>query len=154
MEKVKKIGVFSFAKFQGYLAGLIGLICGMLYSFGGLVIDILVSAGLTSAIEMETPGLSFGTVLAFGVLIGMPLIFAVAGFLLGLVEAVLYNLVARWFGGLKIDFDREKQHARDLGIFRALINKTHLTRSFNKKPIFTSMKRQMNLNLFTCILIL
>jgi hypothetical protein len=28
----------------------------------------------------ETPGLGFGTVLAFGALIGMPVIFAIAGF--------------------------------------------------------------------------
>ncbi|MFQ5677381.1 MAG: hypothetical protein ACE5G1_15945, partial [bacterium] len=78
---------------------LIGLILGILYSFGGLIIDALVSMGwITSA---ETPGLSFGTVLAFGALIGMPIIFATFGFIVGLIEAFLYNLFARWFGGIK-----------------------------------------------------
>jgi len=105
MEKLKKIGVFSFAKFQAFLGALIGLICGILYSFGGLIIDVLVSMELLSSVDMSTPGLSYGTVLAFGALIGMPILFASAGFLLGLVEAVLYNLFARWFGGIRIGFE-------------------------------------------------
>jgi hypothetical protein len=105
MNKIKKIGVFSFARFQAILAGLIGLVCGILYSFGGLIIDVLVSLAILSPISMETPGLSYGTVLAFGALIGIPVIFMVAGFILGLMEAILYNLFAKWFGGLKIDVE-------------------------------------------------
>jgi hypothetical protein len=105
MNKIKKIGVFSFARFQAILAGLIGLVCGILYSFGGLIIDVLVSLEMLSPVTMETPGLSSGTVLAFGALIGMPVIFMVAGFILGIMEAILYNLFAKWSGGLKIDLE-------------------------------------------------
>lgn len=104
MEKIKRIGVFSFAQFQMLLGCLIGLVLGILYSFGGLIIDILVSCDILSATSMETPGLSYGTVLAFGALIGMPAIFAVVGLFLGILEAILYNLFARWFGGIKLDF--------------------------------------------------
>ena len=106
MEKSSRIRVLPFAKFQAVLGSLIGLICGILYSFGGLILDIFVSNGWVTT--QETPGLSFGTVLAFGALIGMPIIGATFGFLLGLVEAVLYNLLARWFGGIKIDFERKE----------------------------------------------
>jgi hypothetical protein len=105
MRKIKKIGVLSFAKFQAALAGLIGMVCGILYSFGGLIIDVLVSLAILSPISMETPGLSYGTVLAFGALIGIPIIFMIAGFFIGLIEAMLYNIFARWFGGLKMDFE-------------------------------------------------
>lgn len=99
---LQRIRIFAFAKFQAILMALVGLLAGILYSFGGLIIDILVSSGwITSS---ETPGLSYGTVLAFGALIGMPIIFAISGFLAGIVEAILYNLFAKWFGGLKIDF--------------------------------------------------
>ena len=55
----------------------------------------------------ETPGLSYGTVLAFGALVAMPVIAAGAGFALGIVEALLYNLVARWFGGVTMNFQHE-----------------------------------------------
>jgi hypothetical protein len=104
MAKVKKIGVLSFAKLHTMLGALIGLILGILYSFGGLLIDTGVSIGWITS--QETPGLSYGTVLAFGALIGMPAIFAGFGLAVGLIGAILYNLFARWFGGMEIDFKK------------------------------------------------
>lgn len=101
MARSKKIKVLSFAIFQGFLGTLLGLIAGIIYSFGGLIIDVLVSMGwITSS---ETPGLSYGTLLAFGALIAMPIIFAIGGFILGIVEAFRYNLVGGWIGGLDLD---------------------------------------------------
>jgi hypothetical protein len=106
MAKVKKMGVLSFAKLQVVIMAIVGLIAGILYSFGGLIIDALVSIGWVSSASASTPGLGFGTVLAFGALIGMPIIFATFGFIVGLIEAFLYNLFARWFGGIEIDFEQ------------------------------------------------
>lgn len=100
----KKMRVLSFAKFQGIIGALVGLIAGILYSFGGAIIDVLVSTKVISS--NQTPGLSYGTALAFLALIGMPIIFATFGFVLGLVEAILYNLLSRWFGGIEIDFEQ------------------------------------------------
>lgn len=70
----------------------VGLIAGIFYSFGGLIYDL------------STIGLNGGPALAFFALIGMPLIFAACGFIVGAIEAVLYNLVAGWFGGIEMDF--------------------------------------------------
>lgn len=106
MAKIRKIGVLSFAKLQAVIMAIVGLIAGILYSFGGLIIDMFVSIGWVSSASAETPGLSFGTVLAFGALIGMPIIFATFGFIVGIIEAFLYNLYARWFGGIEIDFEQ------------------------------------------------
>lgn len=105
MNEVKKVGVFSFAKFLTLIGALMGLACGIIYSFGGLIIDGFVSLGLLSPETMETPGLSVGTLLAFGAVIGMPLIFAVFGFVTGLIGALLYNLYARMFGGVNVEFE-------------------------------------------------
>ncbi len=105
MAKVKKIGVVSFAKLQAVMMAIAGLIAGILYSFGGLIIDVLVSIGWVSSASASTPGLSLGTVLAFGALLGMPIIFAAFGFVVGLIEAVLFNLFSRWFGGIELDFE-------------------------------------------------
>lgn len=69
-----------------------GLVCGILYSFGGLVY------------EAYTQSLNTGTVLAFAALVGMPLIFASAGFMAGAVGAVLYNVSAKWTGGIESGF--------------------------------------------------
>jgi len=78
MKTLNRIRVFSFAKFQAVLMALVGLLAGTLYSFGGLIIDALVSFGLITS--EETPGLSYATVLAYGAIIVMPLLFAATGF--------------------------------------------------------------------------
>jgi hypothetical protein len=54
----------------------------------------------------ETPGLSYGTVLAFGALVGMPAIGAVCGFVVGIVGSFLYNMVTRWTGGIEMNIER------------------------------------------------
>ena len=48
-----------------------------------------------------------GTALAFMALIGMPATFAGFGFVVGLIEALLYNLFARWSGGMEIDYGQQ-----------------------------------------------
>ena len=59
----------------------LGLLCGVLYSFGGVVVDLL------------TIGLNWGTLMAFGALIGMPVVFGACGFLFGaVIDAVRYLL--------------------------------------------------------------
>jgi hypothetical protein len=100
MAKLKKIKILSLAKFQSLLFALLGLLAGILYSFGGLLIDTLVTLGWI--VSSETPGLSHGTILAFGALIGMPLILGAIGFIFGILAAILYNLFAKWFGGIDL----------------------------------------------------
>ncbi len=86
---MKKLNVVEYAKLQAYIFGLLGLLAGLLYSLGGFFIDLFVTLNLITT--TETPGLSYGTVLAFGALIGMPLIGAICGLILGLVGAYVYN---------------------------------------------------------------
>jgi hypothetical protein len=92
MKRVQHVRVVSFAHLQALLAALVGFIAGILYSFGGAVYDIF------------TTGVNMGTALAFLALIGMPVTFGACGFVLGLVEAVLFNAFAQWVGGVSIDF--------------------------------------------------
>lgn len=100
---MNSIGIFSFAKFQAFLFSLVGLLAGILYSFGGLIIDTMVSLNLMTS--EETAGLGYGTILAFMALIGMPLIFGIIGLLAGILEAFLYNTVVKWFSIFKMDFE-------------------------------------------------
>jgi hypothetical protein len=65
-------------KFRGLAVGAwSGLALGVTYSVGGFFVDLL------------TTGLNLGTLMAFGALIGMPLISALLGFLLGALLDVL-----------------------------------------------------------------
>ncbi len=87
MAKVKKNRLFSIAKLQAVIMAIVGLIAGILYSVGGAIYDVLVSIGwITSA---STPGVGYGTALAFLALIGMPVTFAAFGFIVGLIEVFL-----------------------------------------------------------------
>lgn len=102
MSKIQKIRVLEFAKFQAKLVGLMGFVLGVIYSFGGLLIDSLVTLGWFTS--NETTGLSLGSLLAFGALIVMPIIGVVGGFLLGLLEGATYLLFKKWLGKVSLDF--------------------------------------------------
>ena len=95
MVKIKGKDFFFHVKWCTIIFGTIGLILGIIYSFGGLLIDILVT--LDIIISTETPGLSYGSILAFGALIVMPILFVIIGFFVGGVGVVPYNIIANFF---------------------------------------------------------
>jgi len=68
-------------KWTAYL----GFVCGVLYSFGGFFFDLL------------TSGLNWGTAMAFGALVGMPVVFGAFGFVLG----ALIDLMNRCFRAVR-----------------------------------------------------
>jgi len=79
---MKKIGTYTLAQPFAVAMALIGFICGILYSFGGAIYDWF------------NGQLGFGTALAFMAIVGMPMFFAIAGFIVGLIGTFLYNLFA------------------------------------------------------------
>lgn len=94
MAKLKKIGVLFSAKLLAIYGAGVGLIAGILYSFGGFINEAL------------TGTLNSGTALAFLALIGMPIIFAFFGLIAGAIGAILYNLTSKWFGGIEMDIEQ------------------------------------------------
>lgn len=107
MARIKRIGMFSFVKLRVVFMAVIGLAAGIVYSFGGLLVDALVSIGWVSATAAATSGLSYGTLLAFGALIGMPIIAAVFGLVLGFFEVLIYKLIIHWCGGIDLHIEVE-----------------------------------------------
>jgi len=87
--------VLALAKFQAVLMAPLGMITGIIYSFGGTVYDII-----------STGSVNYGTALAYVALVVQPIMFAIVGFLIGIVEALLYNLIAKRFGGMNIELDQ------------------------------------------------
>ena len=84
MGNIRSLDKFSFATFQAFLFGLIGLLAGFIYSVGGFFYDLIFDEGLNT-----------GSTLAFFALIAMPLLFSITGFVLGLLEAILYNYMLK-----------------------------------------------------------
>jgi len=107
MKKRNKLNILAFAKFQALLFGLIGLLLGFLYSFGGLILDVSVSMNWFQSEEIS--GLSYGTFLAFGALILMPLIGILIGFFTGIIEALLYTIWTQWMPSTQINLSFKKQ---------------------------------------------
>lgn len=104
---IKRVRVVRFAIFQMTIFGLIGLLCGVFYAFGGLLIDTIVTLGLLAPERTETPGLSYGTFLAFGALIGMPFIGLFFGFMAGLIGGVVFNFIVPKIGIQLPNFSKE-----------------------------------------------
>ena len=108
MNKKNKINPLIFAKFQAILFGLIGLLLGIIYSFGGLILDILVSLNWLDT--EETLGLGYGTLLAFGAIIIIPLLGILIGFVTGILEAFLYNIWIMWFPSTYVDWNNKMKN--------------------------------------------
>jgi hypothetical protein len=91
MLRTTKIKALSLAKLQAVLMLFVGFAAGFIYAVGGTISDLL------------SIGLNLGTALAFLAIIGMPVMFAIFGYILGIIEALLFNLFSSWFRGIKID---------------------------------------------------
>jgi len=97
MMKVKRLEVLPFVRLHTLIGIIIGLSLGIVYSVGGFFIDLFVTLGWISSVSAGTPGLIYGTILAFGALAGIPIIFGMFGFAIGLIGVIVYNLFVRYF---------------------------------------------------------
>jgi hypothetical protein len=91
---VKRIGPLSLAKISGMLYGLMGLIFGAIISLFSLV-----GGALAPGKDAGFAGMLFG---AAAVVI-LPIFYGLLGFVMSLIGAFLYNLVAGWVGGVELD---------------------------------------------------
>ena len=83
MTTVRRLGVMSVGKISlvvyGLIAGLIGVFVALVTLF------------------------TAGPLTALGLLIGIPIFYGIIGFFGGILTAWIYNLVAGWVGGIKIE---------------------------------------------------
>ena len=101
--ELKKIGVWSLGK----IVAVISFIWGILYA---ILIIILqkVASGLPTEITQNLTGI---TELGVQNIIWIPVFQLIFGFVTGVVVAWLYNLIAKYIGGIKLEFKEEKKEA-------------------------------------------
>lgn len=92
---VRRVGPLSFAKVTGLLYALLGLIFGACISLFSLVGSSMGSKGSGAM------GMLFGV----GAVIILPIFYGILGFVMSLISAALYNLVAGWVGGVELDMN-------------------------------------------------
>jgi hypothetical protein len=94
MRKIKSVGVLSCAKIAGALYGCMGL----------LVVPVAILGGLASLFIPQGKGALGG--IGFIVMgIAAPFLYGALGFLFGALSAWLYNIMARWLGGIQIEIE-------------------------------------------------
>lgn len=95
MQVVKKIGVGSAARIYGLtLAGL------------GLIIAIPYGLFFGAALGLSESGLPFGSAFPILMIIFIPVIYGILGFIFGALFAWVYNLVAKKTGGIEIELSK------------------------------------------------
>jgi hypothetical protein len=94
---IRRVGPLSVAKIAGVLYALMGLFIGGIFS--------LISAVMGSALSQQNPQMPAfaGVLFGVGAIVALPIFYGVLGFVMTLIMAALYNLVAGWVGGIEID---------------------------------------------------
>ena len=90
MHTIKSVGVLSVAKIFGAIYGLMGIVF--------LPFFLLMSALIPNQNGQNPFGMIGG--LVFGLF--APVFYAVMGFVMGAISAFLYNLLAKWVGGIQV----------------------------------------------------
>ena len=101
MHIVKSVGVMSFAKIMGLVYGCMGL----------LVVPFFLLAGIAGSFATQDKA-AFPFAGAIGIVFAIlaPFIYGGMGFVMGAIGAVLYNLVAKWVGGLELELVSKQPH--------------------------------------------
>ena len=96
---IKRVGPLSCAKIAGLLYAILGLI------FGGMFSLVAMAGGDARGLSSNGGGASSGVAAVFGIaaIIVFPILYACIGFVMTLIMAALYNLVAGMVGGVEID---------------------------------------------------
>ncbi|MHA1866259.1 MAG: hypothetical protein ACTSWZ_07120 [Candidatus Heimdallarchaeaceae archaeon] len=104
--ELKKIGVLSLAK----IAGIFGAIFGLLGSLFTIVYIKFIVPKLITKIPVEQQQILANVAMPeIGTLLLTVVVYAVVFFLGGIIYAWLYNLIAKWIGGVKLEFNEKKK---------------------------------------------
>jgi hypothetical protein len=94
MHILKSVGVMSFAKLAGLIYGCLGLI------FVPFFLLFAVIGSFAGQDKLPFAGI-FGILFA----ILMPILYGAMGFVMGAISALLYNVMAKWAGGLELELE-------------------------------------------------
>lgn len=100
---IKKIGVLSIAKIQAAIMGVLSLIIAIPYGLFVILISILGFAGSRGDAGMAIGG--FGIVGGIAIMIILPIVYTIIGFIAGAISALVYNVVAGAVGGVEIEVE-------------------------------------------------
>jgi hypothetical protein len=92
---VTRVAPISLAKILGCLYAALGLIFGVFFA-------LLSSVAGFAAPNQGMPAF-MGMMFGVGAIVLMPIFYGVMGFLSGAIGAVIYNVLAKWLGGVELN---------------------------------------------------
>ena len=93
MQILKSVGVLSAAKISGVLYAILGLFFAPMFLLMGFI----------GSMAGQRPN-PFGAIGGVAMAVLFPIIYGVMGFVMGALGALFYNLIAKWLGGLQLEF--------------------------------------------------
>jgi len=103
---IRRFGVISVAKMYALLMFIFGLIAGILY---GLFFIIFGAAMTALGGNNNTAGGVSTVVIGIAMMIGIPLMYGVLGFIIGAIGALIYNALSGIIGGVKFELEAVQQ---------------------------------------------
>ena len=95
---IRRVNPISAAKVGGILGVLLGFVIGAMVSL------VMLVAGSTLAGAEDAPGGAiFAMLFGAGAVVALPIFYGCIMFIGALVQAALYNLAAKWTGGIEVD---------------------------------------------------
>jgi hypothetical protein len=104
MHRIKSVGILSCARMFGGLYGCMGL----------LFIPFALIGGIFSMFWPH-PSDAIGGVALLALTVLAPLVYGCVGFVVGALTAWLYNLIARWMGGIELELRGSTQPGAPVG---------------------------------------
>lgn len=101
--RIRKLGVLSVAKMYAVMMLVISLLIAIPYGFFIIIFSLIGagSAGGDAALALGGGGIVMGLV----VMIVVPIMYALMGFIFGALGALIYNIFAGMVGGIEIEVE-------------------------------------------------
>ena len=98
MTTIRRIDVLSSAKVYSALMTVVGLIAGAFVSLFAIL-----GASMAAGMGDEPGAGLLGVIFGIGAIIVLPIVYGVMGFIVGAIQAFVYNVVASRIGGIQIE---------------------------------------------------
>ena len=97
---IRRIGVLSAAKIGGILGVAVGLLTGLM-----LVLASAMGSAAVGQLEHAEPGAGWLAGMGAMAIVVMPIVYGILGFIGGAIQSFIYNIAARFVGGLVVETD-------------------------------------------------
>jgi len=101
--RIKKLGVLSFAKIQALVMLVVSLLISIPYGLIIIVYSLFGASMIGGNASFAVGG--GGVVVGILVMIGLPIFYAIIGFIFGAISALVYNLFSGLVGGVEIEVE-------------------------------------------------